>query len=148
MEGSGADGVPYSRFFLCLSRFRGFSNSAVWHRPTAPFVRPTTPNDLMQQLSPEGQQVVNNLAQRHGFSPDPRANWWPAELASPNATGEQNNMRYAYFASARRLAVESGGEVWVYDTLDHQIGGFSQQQGLGTSIDFNSQFGAVNLSNL
>ena len=42
----------------------------------------------------------------------------------------------------------TGGEVWVYDTLDHQIGGFSQQQGVGGSITFTSQYGTVNLSTL
>ena len=57
-------------------------------------------------------------------------------------------MRYAYFANARRLAVDSGGEVWVYDTQDHQIGGFSQQQGSGSSITLSSQYGAVNLATL
>jgi hypothetical protein len=36
----------------------------------------------------------------------------------------------------------------VYDTLDHQIGGFSQQQGAGGSITFTSQYGTVNLSSL
>jgi hypothetical protein len=82
------------------------------------------------------------------FVPDPAANWWPQDLGSPNATGNQNNTRYAYFANARRLAVESNGQVWVYDTLDHQIGGFSQQQGAGGSILFSSQYGAVNLSSL
>ncbi len=82
------------------------------------------------------------------FKPDPSANWWPSDLGSPNATGSQNDMRYAYFGAARRLAVQSGGEVWVYDTLDHQIGGFSQQQGGGTSITFTSQLGTVNLSSL
>jgi hypothetical protein len=82
------------------------------------------------------------------FVPDPRANWYPQELGMPSATGSQNNMRYAYFANARRLAVDSGGSVWVYDTLDHQIGGFSQQQGGGNSITFSSQFGTVPLSSL
>jgi hypothetical protein len=82
------------------------------------------------------------------FVPDPEANWWPQDLGSPSATGSQNNVRYAYFANSRRLAVKTGGEVWVYDTLDHQIGGFSQQQGGGSSIIFSSQYGTVNLSNL
>ncbi len=40
------------------------------------------------------------------------------------------------------------GEVWVYDTQNHQIGGFSQQQGVGGSITFSSQFGTVNLTAL
>ena len=82
------------------------------------------------------------------FVPDPTANWWPSELGSPNASGSQNNMRYAYFAGSRRLAVDAGGSVWVYDTQDHQIGGFSQQQGNNNSITFSSQFGTVNLSSL
>jgi len=82
------------------------------------------------------------------FVPDPEDNWWPIELGSPSAVGNQNSVRYAYFANERRLAVKTGGEVWVYDTLDHQIGGFSQQQGLGGSITFSSQYGTVDLSRL
>jgi len=80
------------------------------------------------------------------FVPDPAAHWWPRELGSPSATGSQNNVRYAYFANGCRLAVETNGQLWVYDTLDHQIGGFSQQQGMGGSILFTSQYGTVNLS--
>ena len=52
------------------------------------------------------------------------------------------------FRTSHRLAVTTGGEAWVYDTMDHQIGGFSQQQGIGGSITFTSQFGTVNLSTL
>jgi len=82
------------------------------------------------------------------FIPDPAANWWPQDLGSPSATGSQNNLKYAYFANSRRLAVNTGGQTWVYDTLDHQIGGFSQQQGIGGSILFTSQYGTVNLADL
>ncbi len=82
------------------------------------------------------------------FRPDPRDHWWPASLGTPNATGSQNDVRYAYFADARRLAVQTGSEVWVYDTLDHQIGGFSQQQGGGAAIGFSSQLGTLNLASL
>lgn len=82
------------------------------------------------------------------FEPDPTTNWWPTEFGSPSATGSQNNVRYAYFSAARRLAVMTGGDVWVYDTQDHNIGGFSQQQGSGGSITFSSQFGTVHLSTL
>ncbi len=104
-----------------------------------------------QNQSGGGQQSQASGApvrQSSLFIPDPRANWWPAELGSPSATGAQNNVRYAYFAGSRRLAVETGSDVWVYDTLDHQIGGFSQQQGAGSSITFTSQFGVVNLASL
>ena len=57
------------------------------------------------------------------------SNWWPADLGWPGATGAQNDVRYAWFPSARRLAIQIGGRVTVYDTQDHQVGGFSQQQG-------------------
>jgi hypothetical protein len=82
------------------------------------------------------------------FVPDPEDNWWPQDLGRPSATGSQNNVRYAYFANSRRLAVKTGSEVWVYDTQDHNIGGFSQQQGYGGTITFSSQFGTVQLSRL
>jgi len=88
------------------------------------------------------------MGQSSLFVPDPHAHWWPSGLGQPSATGTQNNVRYAYFANARRLAVETGGNVWVYDTQDHQIGGFSQQQGAGSSILFSSQYGALDLASL
>lgn len=82
------------------------------------------------------------------FMPDPKHEWWPKELGNPNATGSQNNLRYAYFATTKRLAVDVAGSVWVYDTLDHNIGGFSQQQGAGGAILFTSQYGVVDLTRL
>lgn len=81
------------------------------------------------------------------FAPPP-PDWWGPSLRWPNSTGEQNGARYAYFAQARRLAVEVGGTVTIYDTLDHQIGGFSQQQGWGGGMTCSSQYGTVALSSL
>jgi hypothetical protein len=75
-------------------------------------------------------------------------NWWPGDLGWPNSTGAQNNVRYAYFAQIRRLAIDAAGTVTVYDTLDHQIGGFSQQQSYGGSISFTSQYGLVDVASL
>ncbi len=75
-------------------------------------------------------------------------NWWPADLGSPNSTGGQNNLRYAYFGNARRLAVDLNGDITIYDTLDNQIGGVSQQQGYGASFTFTSQYGVVSVENL
>ena len=74
--------------------------------------------------------------------------WWPAELGTPSSRGAQNDVRYAYFANARRLAIEAHGRVTVYDTLDHQIGGVSQQQSRGSSLSFDSQHGRVDLAAL
>ncbi len=74
--------------------------------------------------------------------------WWPSELGSPNSSGSQNQYRYAFFAGARRLAISDGQNVTVYDTLDHQIGGVSQQQSGGASVSFTSQYGTVDLRSL
>ncbi len=74
--------------------------------------------------------------------------WWPGDLSGPDSTGAQNGVRYAYFAQARRLAIEVNGGVTVYDTLDHQIGGFSQQQSVGGSLSFTSQHGLIDVASL
>ena len=77
------------------------------------------------------------------------ANWRPGDLGIPSSSGVQNNMRYAWFPGTRRLAVDLGGNVWVYDTGDHQIGGVGQQQsGSGMTLTFSSQHGVVRLSEL
>ena len=78
---------------------------------------------------------------------DPRA-WWPAELHVPDSTGAQNDVRYAWFAAPRRLAIEREGKVTVYDTLDHRIVGFSQQQSDTTTLSFSSQHGRVDIERL
>lgn len=81
------------------------------------------------------------------FAPPP-PDWWGPTLRYPNSTGAQNGARYAYFAQARRLAVEVGGNVTIYDTLDHQIGGFSQQQSGDGTMSCSSQYGTVSLGSL
>ncbi|MGZ8136138.1 MAG: SHOCT domain-containing protein [Methylococcaceae bacterium] len=116
------------------------------------------------QSQSQGSQQQNNFGggqqQQNGYGPTgpvslfvpPPAgssgNWWPAGLQFPNSTGSQNNVRYAYFATIHRLAIEANGHVTLYDTLDHQIGGFSQQQSVGGSITFTSQYGLVDVNNL
>lgn len=72
--------------------------------------------------------------------------WWPTDLGSPLSSGGQNNIRYAIFP--HRLAVEVNGEVTVYDTLDNNISGVSQQQGGDTSLTFSSQYGTISVSSL
>lgn len=83
------------------------------------------------------------------FVPAPvQPDWWGPDLRWPNSSGGQNGMRYAWFSQARRLAIESNGQVIIYDTQDHQIGGVSQQQSGGYSVTFSSQYGYVDLSRL
>lgn len=79
---------------------------------------------------------------------DAPASDWPAELGAPSSSGAQNDMRYAVFPTARRLAVRRGGKMVLYDTGDHQISGVSQQQGGGDALSFTSQHGPVSLESL
>ncbi len=98
---------------------------------------------------PQGQQAA--MAGVSLFvppAPGTSGDWWPSDLRWPNSTGAQNGVRYAYFAQAGRLVIEVNGRVTVYDTLDHQIGGFSQQQSVGGSLSFNSQYGLIDVANL
>jgi hypothetical protein len=94
-----------------------------------------------------GQQAVfmpvNNPTQFQGSR-----NWWPDELGIASTTGGQNNSRYAYFPASCRLAVDLNGQVTIYNTLDHQIGGVSQQQGGNNSMTFSSQYGTVQVDQL
>ena len=78
----------------------------------------------------------------------PASQWWPAELGSPASTGAQNDLRYACFPGSRQLAIQQGGQVRVYDTGEHRISGFSQQQGGDQSLTFTSQYGLVRVADL
>lgn len=96
-------------------------------------------------------ELSNILANTQVFPPAPVGTrnsnpWWPGFLGSPFSSGAQNNIRYAVFPN--RLAVELNGQVTVYDTLDHNIGGVSQQQGGDTSLTFSSQYGTVAVGSL
>jgi hypothetical protein len=75
-------------------------------------------------------------------------NWWPENLGTASATGAQNDMRYACFPDQRRLAVMRNGQIKIYDTGDHRIGGFSQQQSGAQTLSFSSQIGSVRLEDL
>lgn len=93
--------------------------------------------------APEGQGQGGLPPVRGGSG-----SWWPDGLGSPNSSGGQNDVRYAYFAGKHRLAVEADGRVTLYDTGDHQINGVSQQQGSTRSLTFTSQHGTVDLDSL
>jgi hypothetical protein len=80
--------------------------------------------------------------------PRQTVHWWPEGLGNPSATGAQNDMRYACFPDQRRLAVMRDGKVRVYDTGDHRINGFSQQQSTAQTLGFTSQNGLVLLEHL
>jgi hypothetical protein len=143
-----------------------FGGSGQWMRGGMTMIGDMFNNGLKNSVSNLCQELSTLLAnqtaiwqpptiqsQGHGqnvslFAASAGGNWWPQGLMNPNSTGSQNHIRYAYFASIRRLAIEANGHVTLYDTLDHQIGGFSQQQSGGSSVTFNSQYGMVDVQNL
>ena len=100
---------------------------------------------LCAELAPLATRTV--APSGGGFPAFPRRDasraWWPAELRTASASGAQNGVRYAYFAAARRLALEIAGRVTIYDTLDHIISGVAQQQGKASTLRFQSQHGIV-----
>ncbi len=101
-------------------------------------------------------ELSSLLASQQVFPPAPAMgfgggfnNWWPSELGSPSSSGGQNDARYAYFPHARRLAIARAGQVSIYDTLDHQIGGVQQQQGgYPGTLSFSSQRGTFTVDSL
>lgn len=75
--------------------------------------------------------------------------WWPHAWGSPNSSGGQNDVQYAYFADPRRLAVKRQGKITFYDTGAHRISGVSQSQS-GDEGDavFSTADGVVHLHDL
>lgn len=79
----------------------------------------------------------------------PPKQWWPDDLGQPSSTGSQNDWRYAYFVEIRRLAVQHGDKMTLYDTGAHRISGFAQQQrNIDRNATFTSQDGDVRLDDL
>ena len=72
--------------------------------------------------------------------------WWPAQLGEPSLTGTRQSSRFAYFAQIRRLAVDSGGRVEVYDTTGFNISGLAPQGADGDALTFASNRGPVRLN--
>lgn len=95
----------------------------------------------MKKLSAATGPLARTLFLRSG-------DWWPGGMGHPNSEGSKNGMRYAYFARARRLAIERGDVVTLYDTQDHEISGVSPEQSLVGALRFASQHGAVDVASL
>jgi len=125
--------------------------SGQWMRGGMTMVGDMFNNGLKTTVDNLCNELANILSNNQIFPSIPAGTpgsnqWWPSNLGSPFSSGAQNNIRYAVFPN--RLAVELNGQVSVYDTLDHNIGGVSQQQGNNTSLTFNSQWGTINVSSL
>jgi hypothetical protein len=74
--------------------------------------------------------------------------WWPASLGRPSAVGAQNDLRYAVFPGARRLAVNDNSRIEIYDTGNHRIFGVAQAQSTDQTLTFTSQDGLVRVRDL
>lgn len=125
--------------------------SGQWMRGGMTMVGDMFNNSLKNTVDNLCSEISNALATMTIFPVIPAgtkgsSQWWPANLGVPFSSGAQNNIRYAVFPN--RLAVELNGETTVYDTLDHNIGGVSQQQGGDTSLTFSSQYGTISVSTL
>jgi len=104
-----------------------------------------------QAQSQNGDALGGELNHSGLFTSEPgesSGNWWPAGLGDPAAAGAQNSVRYAYFPEQRRIAIDRAGQMEVFDTLDHFIQGFGQQQSGDASITFTSQHGLVPIDSL
>lgn len=133
---------------------REFGGAGQWMRGGMTMV-----GDMFNQsLKARVDALCSELVSLHGVAQPPlgtavdfppeSTGWWPAGLGSPASAGGQNGMRYAYFPTTRRLAIDSDGQLSIYDTLDHRIGGVAQQQSATSSLTFTSQHGPVRLEEL
>ena len=125
--------------------------SGQWMRGGMTMVGDMFNNGLRNTVDNLCSEISDALANTQVFPSAPAGTpgsnqWWPGDLGSPFSSGGQNNTRYAVFPN--RLAVESNGQVTVYDTLDHNIGGVSQQQGGDNSLTFSSQYGTISVNQL
>lgn len=134
---------------LCNELASALASRSLWAAPAASQRQSQSssgmPSGVQMQSQGGGGAGTSLFIGGGGFG---GGNWWPAELGSPSSTGSQNDLRYAYFPAARRLAIDINGTVTVYDTGDHQIGGVAQQQGSGASFTFTSQLGLVRVADL
>jgi hypothetical protein len=125
--------------------------SGQWMRGGMTMVGDMFNNGLKNTVDNLCNELANVLNNNQMFQVIPAgtpgsAQWWPTDLGSPFSSGAQNNIRYAVFPN--RLAVEINGQISVYDTLDHNIGGVSQQQGSNDSLTFTSQWGSIAVASL
>lgn len=127
------NGLKYRVDALCNELSSALQNSS-------PFLPPPMSS---QSQSQSGGSTGSSFFVSGSFG-----NRWPAELGAPSSTGSQNNLHYAVFPSTRRLAIDQGGHITVYDIGDHLISGFSQQQSGDQSITFTSQYGLVRVADL
>lgn len=155
---------PQATEFMARTIERAEGTLAEWDHPGLGGLGEWIPGTtILHPRNPPTEKRLDNLCldllaalKETGHATQPGAGadiWWPKTLGlSPDSTGSQNQVRYAYFADIQRLAVDRGdGQgVTVYDTGDHEIKGVSQPQSSPVPGDlvFQSQLGPVELHRL
>ncbi|MBO9471851.1 SHOCT domain-containing protein [Endozoicomonas sp. G2_2] len=96
-----------------------------------------------------GYRRISPEARAWDTSVSPRQRWWPHEWGDPVATGHTDDLAYAFFDDAARMAIRSGDQVDLYKTADHCITGIAQaQQGTSATLVFTTPFGELPLDEL
>jgi hypothetical protein len=123
---------------------REFGGAGQWMRGGMIMIGDMFNDALKARVSALCTDLAQLPARESGIARRAQADrWWPAALGTPASSGAQNDARYAYFPDRRRLAIDVGGAVAVYDTLEHRITGFAQQQGGMPSMTFTTVEGKV-----
>lgn len=100
-------------------------------------------DDLVKAEWPE-----ESSSAAHRKASSQSSSWWPSEFGRPSSVGSQNASRYAFFPEARRLVIDSGDGLTIYDTGDEVITGAGQQQSGTSSMRFSTSSGTVDLASL
>jgi hypothetical protein len=70
-----------------------------------------------------------------------KTSWWPPTLRRPSTSGAHGTLKFAFFADKRRLLVESGELLLLFDSGAHQICEVEEQLGQEPGLAFTSQNG-------
>jgi hypothetical protein len=75
-------------------------------------------------------------------TPNPdRNSWSPPNLRRPSTSGARGTLKFAFFADKRRLLVESGEMLLLFDCGAHQIRDVEELFGQEPGLAFTSQDG-------
>jgi hypothetical protein len=144
------DAVAQGRGSMAKFNVPEFGGSGEWMCGTMPMMGDMGASSMKATVDSLCSELSNLMAaQANLFMPGSQwpgsEAWWPVGLGEPSLTGTRQSTRYAYFAQIRRLAVDSGGRVEVYDTTGFSIEGLAPQAGEGAPLTFASNRGPVRL---
>jgi hypothetical protein len=82
-----------------------------------------------------------NPARSNGELKADKTSWWPPNLRRPSTSGTHGTLKFAFFADKRRLLVESGELLLLFDCGTHQICEVAELFGQDPGLAFISQNG-------